>query len=113
MNNGSGGGSAHTGRARRSGAWPPPSSPTSTTRDLARVKLKFPWLSDDYESEWARVAQLGAGHHRGAVWLPEVNDEVLVAFEHGDTRRPFVVGELYNGVDSPLGDGLVDGPPAP
>jgi phage protein D len=78
--------------------------------DLGRVKLKFPWLSDDYESWWARVAQLGAGPQRGAVWLPEVNDEVLVAFEHGDSRRPYVVGQLYNGVDTPeLGDGLIDG----
>ena len=74
-----------------------------------RVKLSFPWLSEDYESWWARVVQLGAGDQRGAVWLPEVNDEVLVAFEHGDTRRPYVVGSLYNGVDLPrLGDGLVD-----
>lgn len=77
---------------------------------LGRVKLTFPWLSDDYESWWARVAQLGAGPRRGAVWLPEVGDEVLVAFEHGDSRRPYVVGQLYNGVDTPeLGDGLVDG----
>jgi uncharacterized protein involved in type VI secretion and phage assembly len=77
---------------------------------LGRVKLKFPWLADDYESWWARVAQLGAGPDRGAVWLPEVNDEVLVAFEHGDTRSPVVVGGLWNGVDSPpFGDGLVDG----
>lgn len=78
--------------------------------DLGRVKLRFPWLADDYESWWARLAQLGAGDQRGAVWLPEVNDEVLVAFEHGDTRRPYVVGGLYNGVDMPrLGDGLIDG----
>jgi len=77
---------------------------------LGRVKLRFPWLADDYESWWARVASLGAGRDRGAVWLPEVNDEVLVAFEHGDTRRPVVVGGLWNGVDTPpLGDGLVDG----
>ncbi len=77
---------------------------------LGRVKVKFPWLADDYESWWARVAQLGAGPDRGAVWLPEVNDEVLVAFEHGDTRRPYVVGGLCNGVDNPpFGDGLIDG----
>jgi uncharacterized protein involved in type VI secretion and phage assembly len=77
---------------------------------LGRVKVKFPWLADDYESWWARVAQLGAGPDRGAVWLPEVNDEVLIAFEHGDTRVPVVVGSLWNGVDKPpLGDGLVDG----
>jgi len=76
---------------------------------LGRVKLKFPWLSDTYESDWARMTQFGAGPNSGAVFLPEVNDEVLVAFEFGDVRRPIVVGGLYNGMDKPrLGDGLVD-----
>ncbi len=76
--------------------------------ELGRVKVKFPWLSDDYESDWARVVQFGAGDGRGAVFLPEVNDEVLVAFEHGEMRRPYVVGGLYNGVDRPtLGDSIV------
>ncbi len=76
---------------------------------LARVKLKFPWLDDRYESDWARIVQLGAGPSSGAVWLPEVNDEVLVAFEHGDVSRPFVVGGIWNGVDKPLlGNRLVD-----
>ncbi len=75
-----------------------------------RVKVSFPWLSDDYESWWCRVAQPGAGNARGLVWLPEVGDEVLVGFGHGDTRVPFVVGSLYNGVDAPpLADQLVDG----
>jgi uncharacterized protein involved in type VI secretion and phage assembly len=42
--------------------------------------------------------------------MPEVNDEVLLAFEFGDVRRPYVVGSLYNGQDKPsLGDGLFDG----
>jgi uncharacterized protein involved in type VI secretion and phage assembly len=68
---------------------------------LGRVKLRFPWLSEQYESDWARVVQLGAGAQRGLVLLPEVNDEVLVTFEHGDTRRPYVVGGLFNGVDKP------------
>jgi uncharacterized protein involved in type VI secretion and phage assembly len=73
----------------------------------ARVKLKFPWLDDNYESDWARVTQLGAGPNSGALFMPEVNDEVLVAFEFGDIRRPFVVGSLYNGQDTPnLGSGL-------
>src|SRR5207245_11601758 len=77
--------------------------------NAARVKLKFPWLDDSYESDWARLAQLGAGPSSGALWIPEVNDEVLVAFEHGDIRRPFVVGNLYNGVDTPNeGSGLFD-----
>jgi phage protein D len=74
---------------------------------LGRVKLKFPWLSDSYESDWARITQLGAGPNAGAVFIPEVNDEVLVAFEFGDVRQPYVVGSLYNGKDKPtLGEGL-------
>jgi phage protein D len=76
---------------------------------LGRVRLKFPWLSDSYESDWARMLQAGAGPDSGASFLPEVNDEVLVAFEFGDVRRPVVIGGLHNGRDKPrLGDGLVD-----
>jgi uncharacterized protein involved in type VI secretion and phage assembly len=75
---------------------------------LGRVKLNFPWLADGYESDWARISQLGAGPNAGAVFIPEVNDEVLVAFEHGDVRRPYVIGGLYNGKDKPkVGDGLI------
>ncbi|HWE57107.1 MAG TPA: VgrG-related protein [Acidimicrobiales bacterium] len=78
--------------------------------NLGRVKLKFPWLSDDYESDWCRYCQLGAGPSSGAHWWPEVNDEVLVAFEFGDVRRPYVVGNLHNGQDTPnLGDSLFNG----
>jgi phage protein D/phage baseplate assembly protein gpV len=76
---------------------------------MFRVKVSFPWLSDDYESWWARVAQPGAGNARGLAWLPEVGDEVLVAFGHGDVRAPYVIGSLYNGVDAPpAGDQLID-----
>jgi phage protein D len=69
--------------------------------DLGRVKLTFPWLSDDYVSDWARTVQLGAGPDRGWLVLPEVGDEVLAAFEQGDVRRPYVLGGLYNGRDKP------------
>ena len=76
---------------------------------MFRVKVSFPWLADDYESWWARVAQPGAGGDRGLAWLPEVGDEVLVAFGHGDVRSPYVIGSLYNGVDHPpLGGQLID-----
>lgn len=77
----------------------------------ARVKLTFPWLSDDYVSDWARTVQPGAGKDRGAMVLPEVGDEVLVAFEQADIRRPYVLGGLYNGIDTPPVGGvkLVDG----
>jgi phage protein D/phage baseplate assembly protein gpV len=66
-----------------------------------RVKLKFPWLAADYVSDWARVAAPGNGVDRGMVWTPEVNDEVLVAFEGGDSQHPFVLGGLWNGADKP------------
>ncbi len=61
------------------------------------MKLTFPWLSDSYVSDWARTVQPGAGKDRGAMVLPEVGDEVLVLFEQGDIRRPYVLGGLYNG----------------
>lgn len=68
--------------------------------NLHRVRVKFPWLSDDEESWWARVAAPDAGPNRGMTFLPEVNDEVLVAFEHGDMGRPYVVGRVWNGQDA-------------
>jgi uncharacterized protein involved in type VI secretion and phage assembly len=69
--------------------------------NMARVRVKFPWLSDDNESWWARIAVPMAGKGRGTYFLPEVDDEVLVAFEHGDVRFPYVLGALWNGQDSP------------
>jgi len=68
---------------------------------LGRVKVRLPWLTGDYESNWARVATLMAGKERGSFFLPEVDDEVLLAFEHGDVRFPYVIGALWNGVDKP------------
>jgi uncharacterized protein involved in type VI secretion and phage assembly len=80
--------------------------------DQGRVKLKYPWLANDVESDWARVVGAGAGQERGFYCLPEVNDEVLVAFEHGDVNRPLVLGGLWNGVDAPavpVGQAIRDG----
>lgn len=71
------------------------------TEKLGRVKVKFPWLHDSVESWWARIAYPMAGKERGYWWIPEVEDEVLVGFEHGDVRFPYVVGGLHNGVDKP------------
>jgi uncharacterized protein involved in type VI secretion and phage assembly len=68
--------------------------------NLHRVKVRFPWLSNDVESHWARVAAPMAGKNRGAYFLPEVDDEVLVAFEHGQVDHPYVVGSLWNGKDN-------------
>ncbi len=69
--------------------------------NLGRVKLKFPWRDDKDESEWARSATLMGGNDRGTFFLPEVGDEVLVSFEHGDIQQPYVVGALWNGKDKP------------
>lgn len=68
---------------------------------MGRVKVKFPWRGDSDESYWARVSTLMAGKDRGAFFLPEVGDEVLVAFDHGDINHPYVIGALWNGVDTP------------
>jgi phage protein D len=68
-----------------------------------RVKVKFPWLSDTYESGWCRVAQFGGVRGGGSV-LPEVNDEVLVGFDRGSLEHPYVLAGLYNGVDRPTPD---------
>jgi uncharacterized protein involved in type VI secretion and phage assembly len=63
-----------------------------------RIELTFPWLGDS-RSAFAPVAAALAGKNRGAFFMPEVDDEVLVAFEHGDFDHPFIVGFLWNGVD--------------
>src|SRR5437764_7044483 len=69
-----------------------------------RVKVTLPWSPDtgsaNYEA-WARLATLMGGGKRGSWFIPDVDDEVLVLFEAGDPRRPYVVGALWNGHDKP------------
>ena len=69
--------------------------------EWGRVKVKYPWRENNPESEWARVVAAGAGKDRGSLWIPEVGDEVLVAFDKGDIDHPFVLGGLWNGSDVP------------
>jgi uncharacterized protein involved in type VI secretion and phage assembly len=66
---------------------------------LGRVKVSYPWYSEQRESYWARVATAMAGKQRGTYFIPEVGDEVLVAFDRGDLRFPYVIGCLWNGSD--------------
>lgn len=66
---------------------------------LGRVKVKYPWMTDDAESYWARVISPGAGPEAGLFMVPEVGDEVMVIFEHGDFDRPYVLGGVWNGKD--------------
>lgn len=74
-----------------------------------RVKLQYPWARDLGDSNWVRVATIGAGKGYGFYFVPEVGAEVLVSFADGDIDRPFVIGTLWNGQDKPPGDS----PPAP
>ena len=68
---------------------------------LCRVKVRFPWHEKASESYWARLAMPMAGNDRGVVMIPEVGDEVLVAFEREDLRFPYILGALWNGKDKP------------
>jgi uncharacterized protein involved in type VI secretion and phage assembly len=64
-----------------------------------RVKLTLPWFDPDMVTEWARVVNPYAGPDYGLQWTPEKDTEVVVAFEHGDMRFPYVLGVLFNGQD--------------
>jgi uncharacterized protein involved in type VI secretion and phage assembly len=68
---------------------------------IGRVKVKFPSLSSSDESDWARVLSVGGGPETGIEWLPEVNDEVMVAFEQGDLRYPVVLGGVWSKKNKP------------
>jgi len=70
---------------------------------LGRIQLTYPHL-DDQKSQWARLSAPMAGAERGAFFRPDVEDEVLVAFEHGDVRRPYVLGSLWSESDMPPAD---------
>jgi uncharacterized protein involved in type VI secretion and phage assembly len=78
---------------------------------LCRIKVSFPWHDKPRDSYWARLSTPMAGKDRGLVLIPEVGDEVLVAFEREDLRFPYILGALWNGKDKPPaanGDGKND-----
>src|SRR3954469_2464392 len=75
---------------------------------LGRVKAKFLVLPGGPESDWCRVVQPAAGAGRGFYWLPQVNDEVLIAFERGEAHRPYIIGSLWNGKDTPMSAAYTD-----
>lgn len=86
------------------GVYPALVSDIKDPDNQGRVKIKLPWTPDtgsgQYEA-WARLATFMGGNNRGSWFVPDVNDEVLVSFEAGDPRRPYVVGALWNGSDAP------------
>jgi uncharacterized protein involved in type VI secretion and phage assembly len=91
-------------RNRLYGAYPAVVVDIKDPDGQGRVKIKLPWAPDmgggSYQV-WARLAVLMAGNNRGTWIIPDPNDEVLVFFEGGDPRRPYVVGMLWNGQDTP------------
>jgi len=75
-----------------------------------KVKVNMPAVSASDSLRWARIAVPGGGAQRGMHWTPEVGDEVIVAFEDGDVRRPVVLGGLYNGKDkAPVAEPVKNG----
>ncbi|UZI29976.1 VgrG-related protein [Streptomyces sp. VB1] len=99
-----GGSPAAAGGGRCAGLVSGTVTDTQDPEGSGRVKVRFPWLSDEYASDWARTAQSG-GTGGGEAFIPEVGDEVLVGFEHGHLDRPYVLAGLYNGQDRPGGGG--------
>ncbi|HEY3301934.1 MAG TPA: phage baseplate assembly protein V [Candidatus Binatia bacterium] len=86
------------------GVYPALVSDVNDPDGQGRVKVTLPWSPDTgggrYEA-WARMATLMGGNNRGSWFIPDIGDEVLVMFESGDARRPYVLGGLWNGTDSP------------
>lgn len=106
----SGGGSDRRNRLQFDGLVCGVVTNTSDPDKKGKVKVALPWLAPNYESDWARVAQFFTGRRTGAMFMPEVGDEVLVGFEFGDPRRPYVIGGLVNdNTNYDLVQGVVNG----
>ncbi len=72
---------------------------TEVDAKLGRVKVQFPWMVPPQVSNWAPIASLLSGKKRGARFMPERDDEALVAFDRGEFDHPYVIGFLWNGKD--------------
>jgi uncharacterized protein involved in type VI secretion and phage assembly len=67
---------------------------------LGRIEVRFPWLGEDGDREvraWATLCTPYADDQQGLEILPEVESQVVVAFEAGNLRRPYIVGAAWNG----------------
>jgi uncharacterized protein involved in type VI secretion and phage assembly len=88
---------------RLAGVYPGVVTDNNDPDQLARVRVRVPAIAEARADRdlWARVAVPRAGAQRGTWLIPDIDDEVLVAFEAGDPHRPYVIGSLWNGVDAP------------
>jgi uncharacterized protein involved in type VI secretion and phage assembly len=90
-------------RKRMYGVYPAVVKSITDPDNQGRVRIHLPWTPDSgagYEA-WARLSTLMAGKNRGTWFIPDEGDEVLVSFEGGDPRRPYMIGALWNGKDAP------------
>jgi uncharacterized protein involved in type VI secretion and phage assembly len=88
----------------RGGVYPAMVLDNVDPENSGRVKVRLPPVLVSGESDreaWARIATLMAGANRGTWFIPEVDDEVVIAFEQGDLNRPYVLGALWNRANSP------------
>lgn len=74
--------------------------------NLGRVEIRYHFQEQGDRSYWARIATLMSGDRRGSWFMPEVNDEVLVAFDRGDMQNPYIVGFLWNEEGRPPNEGI-------
>lgn len=93
--------SRHESAGLVAGVAPATVSANNDPLGVGRVKLKLPWRGDDFETDWVRIVAPMAGGDRGVFFLPEVGDEVLVAFDRDDIRFPYVLGALWSQTDKP------------
>lgn len=84
-----------------------PQGETKYVDEFGRVRVRFPWRnpafsnSQEGDTGWVRVAQIATGLGTASMWIPDVGDEVVLAFEHGDPGRPVILGSMWNGKDLP------------
>ena len=73
-----------------------------------QIKATYPWLEANHETDWLRISAPMSGNGRGGFLMPEINDEVLLAFDQGDPRLPYALGFMWNGQDLPPGQDVRD-----
>lgn len=78
-----------------------PATVTKSYHKLGRVKVRFPWMSDKQESDWVRVVAPTAGNKCGLFFMPEENDQVLVALSRSHIERSYIIGVLWSNASKP------------
>ncbi|WLE98050.1 MAG: phage baseplate assembly protein V [Candidatus Electrothrix communis] len=91
------------GRQQYYGVYPAIVTDIVDPDNLGRVEVKFPWLGTDSEKDvraWATLLSPYADKDQGFLTLPEIDSQVVVAFEAGNLHRPYIVGACWNGQEA-------------